>query len=166
MLNPKLLKLIEEGGLNKTVALVYCFCLENRLSVEDILPIINEDNESFLRINLTDRDFETNTFKLKYPLYVNDTANNFDKLLVSLKQLGFTSTGHPNNQLGYSVIDKTESTRLAFERFYKPDIDFDKLVKAVVNYYAKTTMPKKLENFFDGIAEMEYDSTTDEMKFL
>lgn len=166
MLNPKLLKQIEEDGLNKTVALVYCFCIEYKLPKEDIACIINDDNESYLRINLTDRDFETNTLKLKIPLFVNEDSEVFDKLIKKLKEFGFTSTGHPNNQLGYSVIDKTESTRLAFERFYKPDIDFDKLVKAIVNYYAKTTMPKKLENFFDGIAEMEYDSTTDEMKFL
>lgn len=166
MLNPKLLKLIEESELNKTVALVYCFCLENRLPIEDIVSIINEDNEAFLRINLTDRDYETNTYKLKYPLYVNDNEDDFNKLVKKLKELGFTSTGHPNNQLGYSVIDKADSTKLAFERFYKPDINFDKLVKAIVNYYAKTTMPKKLENFFDSIAEMEYDATTDEMKFL
>jgi hypothetical protein len=166
MLNPKLLKKIEEDGLNKTVALVYCFCVDNLLPIQDIGNIITDDNEAFLRINLTDRDFETNTLKLKIPLYISEHSDKFEMLIKKLKEFGFTSTGHPNNQLAYSVIDKTEATKLAFERFYKPDIDFDKLVKSIVNYYSRTAMPKKLENFFDGIAEMEYDNFTDEMKFL
>jgi hypothetical protein len=167
-LNNELITLIEESGLNVTEALIFCFATHYKLDMDNIVPkIITEDNEMFYRINLLDRDIETNSYILKTPLFSVDNNNDvFIKLLDSLKQNGFTSNGHPNNQIKYSVIDKAESTKNAFNRFYNSDIEFDRLVDCIISYYERTEMPVKLERFFDTIAELEYEAYVKTNNFI
>ncbi len=166
-INKLLLEQIENDGLSQTEVLVFCFVHHFGLDTEVISSLINEDNEHFYRINYLDRDLETNNFTLKIPLFeekVNDDV--FSILIKSLISSGFTSTGHPNNQVKYSVLDKSESTRNAFNRFYNSDIDLEKLKNCIMNYYSRTEMPVKLEKFFDTIADIEYNSYSSENNFL
>ncbi len=167
-INPELLTQIEEDGLNKTEALLFCFALHYELDMSILQSkIIGEDNEMFYRINLTDRDIETNTYKLKIPVFLSeDYSDKFKELVKALKQRGFTSNGHPNNQCKYSVLDTSDMTKQAFERFYYSDIDMNKLINCIVDYYARTEMPVKLVKFFDTIASIEYDSYTEQNNFL
>lgn len=168
VLNPELLVQIEKDGLNKTEALLFCFALEYNLDMSILQSkIMNEENEMFYRINLTDRDIESNNYKLKIPLFLSeDYSENFRWFIKELKSKGFTSNGHPNNQVKYSVIDTSESTKQAFNRFYYSEIDLNKLVNCVVDYYSRTEMPVKLAKFFDTLASIEYDSYTERENFL
>lgn len=167
-LNPELIAQIEEDGLNKTEALLYCFALHYNLDMQVFMDkIIDEETEVFYRINLTDRDIESNTYKLKIPLFLSeDYTDKFLDLITALKQNGFTSNGHPNNQIKYSVIDTNDTTKHAFNRFYHNDIDLTRLINCIVSYYSRTEMPVKLSKFFDTIASIEYDSYTQSDNFL
>lgn len=166
-INTDLLRQIEEDDLNKTEVLVFCFVHHFGLDAEVISLLINEDNEHFYRINYLDRDLETNNLTLKIPLFETESNNDdFSLLIKSLIEAGFTSTGHPNNQVKYSVLDKSLATRNAFNRFFSSDKNLFKLKDCIMAYYARTDMPVKLEKFFDTIAEIEYNSYSSENNFL
>jgi len=166
-INRLLLEQIENDGLSQTEVLIFCFVHHFKLDTEVISSIINEDNEYFYRINYLDRDLETNNFTSKIPLFEENSNDDiFSMLIKSLINSGFTSTGHPNNQVKYSVLDKSIATRNAFNRFYTNDIDLDKLKLCIMNYYSRTDMPVKLEKFFDTIADIEYNSYSSENNFL
>lgn len=167
-INPALINQINSDGLNPTEALIYCFVIHFGLDLTHVLSkIINEDNEAFYRINLTDRDIETGVYTLKIPLFLSeDYSDKFTDLIKLLKSKGFTSNGHPDNPVKYSVLDTSKSTKEAFNRYYTSDIDLTRLANVIVSYYRKTEMPLKLENFFDKVASIEYDSYSENDNFL
>lgn len=166
-LNPELLEVIRKDGLDETEALLYCFAIEYKLDVIRLTDtFVNQDNEMFYRINLTDRDIITNTMKLKIPLFSSSFGDKFGELIQALKSRGFTSNGHPNNQIKYAVINTSGEAKTAFQSFYTEDIDFDRLVNCIAGYYERTEMPVKLDKFFNQLVTMEYDSYVNNDKFL
>lgn len=166
-INQELIDRINKDGLDMTEALLYCFAIEYKLDVARVTDtFVNIDNEMFYRINLTDRDIVSNTLKLKIPLFSNTFNDKFSELIKELKSRGFTSNGHPNNQVKYSVINTSNESKTGFLSFYTEDTDFNRLVNCIVSYYERTEMPVKLDKFFSQLVEMEYDSYTQDSKFL
>jgi len=166
-INQELIDRINKDGLDMTEALLYCFAIEYKLDVARVTDtFVNIDNEMFYRINLTDRDIVSNTLKLKIPLFSNTFNDKFSELIKELKSRGFTSNGHPNNQVKYSVINTSNEAKTAFLSFYNEDTDFNRLVNCVVSYYERTEMPVKLDKFFNQLVGIEYDSYVNNDKFL
>lgn len=166
-INPELIDQINKDGLDMTEALLYCFAIEYKLDVARVTDtFVDQDNEMFYRINLTDRDVISNTLSLKIPLFSPSNLGEFGRFITALKARGFTSNGHPNNQVKYSVINTSNEAKTAFLSFYNEDTDFNRLVNCVVSYYERTEMPVKLDKFFNQLVGMEYDSYVNNDKFL
>lgn len=162
--NQKLIEEIEQSGLPIEEALLFCAAVEmQRYGTLDWLVatsgIINTENEHKYRINLCNHDPETDSIKLRYPLFVTEQPDvNFKQFTEQLFARGVKYNGHVNTPLKYSILSATDEG--AFLEFAGKIgvLDLNKLVAVTVNYYANTEYAKKLTDFLKSIAPSMYST--------
>lgn len=160
--NEKLIQEIEKSGLPLEEALLFCAAVEmQRYGTLDwlvgISNILQPDNEHKYRINLCLHDPETDSIKLRWPLFetakVSASYAEFTKLLAAK---GLRHNGHGNNVLAYSILSKEDED--AFKQLWSEleNPSLERLAQITVNYYANTTYAKKLKDFFIEVAPTMY----------
>lgn len=152
-INEKLLDAIAKAGLPQETALHVCFAIFSR--GEDGLDwchehgFINSANEHKYRIALTQINPETQQIELRHPLVVFDQKADFIEFYI---QVG----AHLPNTKG--KLDNTQATKYAYEALVRQIEDFSqqKLIDCTVDYYKREEYSKKLSNYLQENALLEY----------
>lgn len=164
-INKNLVALIEQSQLDKNEALVFCFAVEylGNSSIDWLIDkgVVTEDNEHLFRINLLNKDYEENKFVLREPLFSAERSGDYGEFVKRLNnQYGFTSNGHPNNQMDYAVMSDDKFTRMSFDKLVDgiADFDLERLLRATVRYYEKTEKCRGLGKYLAENANYDYQS--------
>lgn len=152
-INNKLREIISKAGLHEETALHVCFAIFSR--GEEGLDwchehgFINSENEHKYRIALTQINPETKQIELKYPLVTFDIKADFIDYYI---QVG---AALPNTK---GKLDNTQATKMAYEALTRqiPDFNQDRMVEATIAYYKREEFSKKLSNFLQENALLEY----------
>lgn len=160
--NEKLIQEIEKSGLPLEEALIFCAAVEmQRYGTLDwlvgISDIVQPENEHKYRINLCFHDPETDSIKLRWPLFeTSKVSASFAEFTKLLSAKGLKYNGHGNNPLAFSILSKEDEG--AFQQLWAglENPDANKLAQITVNYYANTTYAKKLKDFFIEVAPTMY----------
>lgn len=126
---------------------------------------LKPEEEDVARIMFVETDFETGEFTVNMELFESD-VNQFGSFLSRLvKEHGFTSKGHPQNQITkYAPIAQTAEVEQKFQALVNDllakhgSLDENRLLHVVVEYYRKVETPKNLGNYFATQAAMDYES--------
>jgi len=149
IINPKLIDLIHEKGLDKdatlTALFTYLYC-DNRSILLDA-GVLDENLQDHLRLHFLNRDFETQAYVARTPLFVSAKEGDYREFIENLINQGLTSNGMPTNPIGYTVFTDDDETEKAFNELkLKAGSHFDlhKLTEIVTNYYSHVDKPKGL----------------------
>lgn len=152
-INDTLLDIIAKAGLPQETALHVCFAIFSR--GEDGLDwchehgFINQSNEHKYRIALTKINPETKIIELRYPLVIFEQKIDFIDFYI---QVG---AALPNTK---GKLDNTQATKFAYEALVRQIEDFSqqKLIDCTVEYYKREEYSKKLSNYLQENALLEY----------
>lgn len=164
-INPEILEKfrnLELGEFGVLFLLAVKFELIDSVSTLIEYNLFPEPLEREIRINYMDQTSD-GEWKLRdeVQLFVpeSDLFQNFSGRLASM---GFTSSGHPANQITkYSPISFDPATKVAFQNLQiqiGADMDLERLLEAVNSYYASTESPKGLARYLAEHAALDYRS--------
>lgn len=160
-INPALLNLIEEHGLDKGQALCFCVLWENNChsTIFNMIAsgFMTKEDSDVYRITLCESEGV-----LKVPMFKHNKGL-FSELISNLTEKGFTRKGHPSNQMVYDII--TSDAEEEFNKFVQrtgKDFDMDTFTKMVVSYYSTTpTYVKTLKNLIPTFTELDWANYTE-----
>ena len=120
-----------------------------------------------MELNFTHYDRETQTYTLRVPVFGENEYNTaiFSKFLEKLSFKGLSSNGIKNNETSFDIFkEKKKLLEPAFFDLMRNinNLDIDKLVSVVINYYTKTEFKTILHKYLENGAESDYKSLDDD----
>lgn len=171
MINQEYLDLLKKEGLAKTPSqrargLFFGFLITFKEDFPELKDYLLDEEEhraifpyedfQLYQIKLCKTNADTLKMELKVPLLGNVVEGEYETFLGALGYLNVNSRGHLNNQLEYSIFDK--STKIDKDAFnvakaaLGKDFDLNKMAIVISNYYETTQYAMKLANYLNSQA--------------
>ena len=99
-------------------------------------------------INLCKKNLENNRNELIIPLF-SFTEDDYDTLLRLLLESHITSTGHPNNKLGFNIFSPNPREMYLRVKTRIKNFDIHKSAKVIARYYETTEYASKLDKYLE-----------------
>ena len=151
-INPAILKIIEDKGLNPEEVLLTLFSfryLNDSSCVRDA-EILNDENEDAIRLHFLNRDHFTSKWVLRIPLHTLIEPDEYQTFITKLIDEELGSYGLSSNLQTYPVFNDDDELQLAYDVVKMKlgaDFDQDKLVETIIGYYTHGSSPRGLTKY-------------------
>ena len=161
IVNPIFDKLEEDLGLSKKTmffyTIMYSYFQEDGINYLVDHGIVNENNEADLRRYLLNaKHSDADSFAIKYPPLV-PSQDKFFEFKTRIAKAGFDSMGIQGGVRKSGLISYGKDTVEAFESLVLvyPDLDLDKLVNCIIDFYSSVEYACKLDKYLRENAEAD-----------
>ena len=151
-------------GYNNPESQLFFFALDvaknNQTDPFELIDYFLGERDKLL---LTKEFLEFSTeWKLKDKYMVNSTLKNSKAILKELKKR-LSDNGHPENPKSFSIWTTDKKLISLLDQY---DLEVDKAVNVIVEYYKNTTYTTKLETYLESAFEAGYNNYQDNVSNL
>lgn len=163
-LNDCIVEKLQSMGYNNPESQLFFFALDvARTTRTDPFELIDYFLGERDKLLLTKEFLEYNgEWQLKSK-YANNTVSKNSKLILKELKQRLSDNGHPENPKSFSIWSTDKKLISLLDKY---DLDTDKAINVIVEYYKNTKYATKLETYLDSAFEAGYNNYQDNVSNL